>query len=34
MLCAAPKQPGVSDVYGTSDGGKTWRLITVFRPSG
>jgi hypothetical protein len=33
MLCAAPKQPGVSDVYGTSDGGKTWRLITVFRPT-
>ena len=30
MLFAGPQAAGVSYLYGTSDAGATWRLLTVF----
>ena len=34
VLFAGPQASGVSYLYGTSDAGATWRLLTVFRPPG
>jgi len=34
VLFAGPQPAGASYLYGTSDGGTAWRLITVFRPAG